>query len=97
MMRCYDEMLAQKGQFEILSKTVYTKRWGQNDARDIGVGQNWLSSKFHAVEQLKPNGPFLNWHHAALFHASGGLLSKAGDTKHTRAAVLQFIRSRNAR
>ncbi len=97
MMRCYDEMLAQKDQFEILSKTVYTKRWGQNDARDIGVGQNWLCSKFHGVEQLKPNGPFLNWHHAALFHASGGLRSKAGNTKHTRAAVLQFIRSRNAR
>ncbi len=67
MLRCYDEMIAQQAQYTALRSTVYTLQRGQMDDRDIGVGQDWTSTKFRSVAQLKPDGLFVNWHHKALF------------------------------
>lgn len=67
MLRCYDEMIAQHAQYTTLRSTVYTTQRGQMDDRDISVGQDWTSTKFHSVGQLKPDGLFVNWHHKALF------------------------------
>jgi hypothetical protein len=67
MLRCYDEMIAQHAQYTALRSTVYTLQRGQMNDRDIGVGQDWTCTKFRSVEQLKPDGLFVNWHHKALF------------------------------
>ncbi len=67
MLRCYDEMIGQHVQYEALRKTTYTTQMGQSDDRDIGVGQDWTSTNLNDVQQLKPDGLFINWHHRALF------------------------------
>lgn len=68
LLKCYDEMVGQASKFEALSKTTYTTTLGQSSDRDIGIGQNWTNSKFSAVEQFRFKGPFINWHHAELYH-----------------------------
>ena len=72
MLRCYDVMIGQAEKFKSLSHTTYTFERGQSDGRDIGVGQDWTSTKFKDVSSFKIKGPFINWHHAALFHKFGG-------------------------
>ncbi len=72
MLKCYDEMIAQKSQYEALRSTVYTTQRGQMDDRDVGVAQDWLSTKFQKIEALKQSDIFINWHHANLFHSLGG-------------------------
>lgn len=94
MLRCYDEMVGQSDLFKELSKTVYTTQRGQSGDRDIGVGQQWFSSKFQTVKQLSAPGPFINWHHAALFHQFGGLGYSRDCIKNTRKAMFQFMSRR---
>lgn len=94
MLRCYDEMVAQNPQFMELRKTVYTTSIGQGSDRDISVGQNWLSSKFQSIDQLKSSGPFINWHHAELFHHFGGLGGLTANAANTRRAVRQYLQTR---
>ena len=67
MLRCYDGMIAQHTQYQALRSTVYTTQTGQGDDRDVSIGQDWTSTKFAQVQQLKPDGLFVNWHHRALF------------------------------
>jgi hypothetical protein len=88
------EMIAQDSLFKQLSTTVYTSQQGQKKDRDIGVGQDWTSSKFQSVAQLKAHGAFINWHHAELFHKFGGLRNKSDFVKHTRKALIKYMNSK---
>lgn len=94
MLRCYDEMVGQEGLFKALRKTVYTTQRGQSKDRDVSVGQDWMSSKFQAVKQLSSAGPFINWHHAKLFHQYGGFANGAIYIKNTRKAMFSRLASR---
>lgn len=94
MLRCYDEMVGQSDLFRKLSKTVYTTRTGQRGDRDIGVGQNWFSSKFQTLSQLQSPGHFINWHHAELFHKFGGLGFGDIYIRNTRAALYDALSRR---
>lgn len=67
MLRCYGEMLVQREDYKQLSKKTYTTRFGQRNARDIGLGQNWRSTKFNKVGAFGQTDSFINWHHRELF------------------------------
>lgn len=90
MLRCYDEMIGQAEEFEALAGTTYTTQLGQSADRDIGVGQDWLSTKFQAVEQLRNKGPFINWHHAELFRKYGGFGNERLYIKHLRQRMFSW-------
>ncbi len=94
ILRCYDEMVGQEGLFKELQKTVYTTHRGQSKDRDVSVGQDWLSSKFRSVKQLSTTGPFINWHHAKLFHQLGGFANAPMYIKNTRKAIFSMLASR---
>lgn len=87
MLRCYDEMVGMAEQYAELSKTVYTTRKGQSKDRDIGVAQDWFSSKYRTLEPLASPGPFINWHHAELFRKFGGLGNSREFIRYTRNAI----------
>ncbi len=99
MLVCYDEMIAQKSQYETLRSTVYTTQKGQMDDRDVGVAQNWTSSKFQSIDALKQSSFFINWHHQKLFNFFGGF---AGTITRTHApqtiqVMRKFLQSRGRR
>ncbi|MEX2583178.1 MAG: hypothetical protein WD766_07880 [Gemmatimonadota bacterium] len=60
MLKKYDEIIKLQDQFVALRKTVYTLQTGQTTDRDIGVGGDWFSTKLNSVQQLKPDGLFVN-------------------------------------
>jgi hypothetical protein len=75
MLKCYDGMIGQTRKYLELRKQVYTVRqvggWGQQHDRNVGVGQDWTSTEFSAVAQLKAPGVFINWHHKQIFDRLG--------------------------
>lgn len=98
MLHCYDEMLAQaEGYRELRNKTYTysTAPWiGSDPGRSMGVGQNWTSTAFGTIEALKSPGPFISWHHQALFVKYGGLGSSNANCRNTVRALRQYLRSR---
>jgi hypothetical protein len=69
--------------------TAFTTCRGQSSGRDIGVGQNWLSSKFQAVKALQVPGPHINSHHQELYKRLGGPGCMREWIQNTRRAIFE--------